>query len=503
MSKSYRNLLAGLLLAVAITNATAQNSKRALANYFTSLAETHQLNGNVLIAEGGRIVYEKSFGYADVANKRLNTKASVFSIASITKTFTATAILQLSEKGKLHTDDLVIRYLPDFPYPTITIRHLLSHTSGIPTYGPLFDSIRLANPDTVFTNSDIVPQYAALKPPLNFQPGENGAYQNINFIVLAIVIEKITGMSFERYVTEFIIKPAGLTHTVFPAFAFYHYTATEKQNLSFQYRYPHLYAETLELADTISYVSRYWHAYNFRGFGELLSTTEDLLKYDQALYNGTLCSTQTLKRAFKPVNLNNGNDNPVGNGLGWQIEKDTTLGQIVLHGGGGIGLSAVLMRNLSKQQTVIIIDNMHSQNHLFVNRMGRDALRILNGQAVTPPMKSLAQVCGRMIMDKGIASAQRFLTAHKHDTTHYSISEDEFNSMGYDLLNNSHLDAAVAVFKMNVELFPDSYNVYDSYGEALAKKGLREEAIVMYRQSLAIKPDSESGQEALRMLLKE
>jgi CubicO group peptidase (beta-lactamase class C family) len=131
MLVQHKGILA-VLLFLSVTNGKAQDREVALARYFSSLAQTHRLNGNVLIAEEGHVLYEKSFGYADVGNKRPNTSTSVFPIASITKTFTATAILQLEERGKLNTNDFVKRYLPEFPYPTVTIRHLLSHTSGGP-----------------------------------------------------------------------------------------------------------------------------------------------------------------------------------------------------------------------------------------------------------------------------------------------------------------------------------------------------------------------------------
>jgi len=500
MTRSYRlSLLWAILLLVPVIHGKAQPPK-ALDAYFTSLARTHGFNGNVLIAENGVVIYKRSFGHADLAPKRPNTDASVFTIASITKTFTATAILQLAEQGKLSPNDPVKQYLPEFPYPTITIRHLLSHTSGLPSYGVLFDSIRLAHPDTIFTNKDILPRYALVKPALKYSPGTDGDYQNINFIFLAIVIERVAGIPFQQYIRTFIFKPAGLTHTIFPTFAFYHYTPEEKQDLSICYRRPHRYADALERPDSVAFVSRYWYNYNFNGFGELHSTTDDLLKYDQALYNGALLTKETLDKAFIPVRLNNGNVNPVGNGLGWQIDKDSTLGKVVLHGGGGYGLSAVLMRNITKHQTVIIIDNMHSQDNLFVNEMGRSALKILNGQRVSAPGTSLAEKCASLAVSKGISASQAFFTKHRSDTTHYFLSEDEFNTIGYDLMANDKLDAALAIFAMNTGLYPSSYNVYDSYGEALAKKGRTAEAIAMYRKSLALKPDSSSGIEALQKL---
>jgi CubicO group peptidase (beta-lactamase class C family) len=489
-----------LIFSLSSTSAAAQGREGALASYFSTLVQNHRFNGNVLIAEEGNIIYAKSFGYADVGNKRPNTRTSVFPIASITKTFTATAILQLEEQGKLNTNEFVKRYLPEFPYPTVTIRHLLSHTAGMPSYGALFDSVRLANPDTIITNKDILQRYASIQPKLNFEPGDNGQYTNINFIFLAILVEKVTGISFQDYVNDFVLKPAKLTHTFFPKFAFYHYTADEKKNLSLLYRYPHLYSDAFEKTDTIAFISKYWHNYNFNGFGELLSTTEDLLKYDQALDNGTLLNEKTLSRAFKQVRLNSGADNPVGNGLGWQIERDSTWGRVVLHGGGAVGLSCVLMRNVTKRQTIIVIDNMHSQDDLFVNGIARDVMKMLNGKSVPLVGRSMAEAYGRKLINDGPAAAGNFIAQNKYDTVHYRISEDEFNRMGYDLMNSDKLDAALEVFRMNVELFPSSYNGYDSYGEALLKKGRKKEAIAMYTKSVSLKPDSPSGLAALKYL---
>lgn len=138
---------------------TAQTNKSAaqkLDDYFTALAKKGEINGRALIAENGKVVYEKSFGYADVEARKLNTKDTEFQLASIAKTFTAIAVLQLKEKGKLGLDDKFVKHFPDFPYPEITIRHLLSHTSGLPDY-ELFDKLIKENPDRVFENKDIIP----------------------------------------------------------------------------------------------------------------------------------------------------------------------------------------------------------------------------------------------------------------------------------------------------------------------------------------------------------
>lgn len=479
----------------------AQNRQTNLKSYFSALEKNQQFNGNVLIAEDGKIIYQASFGYADFDTKRLNTAQSVFPIMSVTKTFTATAILQLQEKGKLSVTDFVNKYLPEFPYSTITIKHLLSHTSGLPSCQPLFDSLRLAQPNRIFTNADILPRYAAVRPSLQYQPGENGIYDNVNFIFLAILIEKVSGISYHDYIQKNILDSSGMTQTIFPEINFSHYNEREKVNLSLPFYYPHIYSTELKNAEN-SIMEKYWHNYNFMGFGEILSTTGDLFKFDQALYNGKLLKQKTLDEAFKPVNLNNGNDNPVGNGLGWNIQKDSTYGKIVLHGGGGMGLSAVLMRNISKHRTVIIIDNNHGQDGLFVNGMGRDAIKILNGQNVKPIGKSVAKEYGKTLVTMGTLQAANLLDKLVKDTTNYSLSEDEFNSLGYDLLKNNKVSEAIETFKINTQLFPSSWNAYDSYGEVLLKNGNKEEAIKMYKKSIELNPNNKGGKKVLDELLK-
>ncbi len=475
----------------------AQKSVSTLDGYFTKLFENGQLNGNVLVADNGRIIYEKSFGYADFATKKLNSSKSSFPIASITKTFTATAILQLTEKGKLQIDDAVVKYLPIFPYPSITIKHLLSHTSGLPSYDALFDSLRSTNPDTVFTNSDILPRYAAEKKRLLYQPGDSGNYDNINFIFLALVVEKVSGEAFNNYLRKHILVPAGMKNTILPGFAFYHYTQKEKRNLSNTFRYPYYYSVTPERTDTISFVSKYWHNYNFKGFGEIVTTVRDLLKYDQALYNGTLLRDETMREAFTSVKLNNGKINHVGNGLGWQIAVDTSFGKRVSHTGGIIGLSSVLLKNVSKHQTVIIIDNV--QNGVY--DIANDALKILNGKHVSLPKQSVAKLYGRTLMTRGIPEARKLLQTVKKDTVNYLLTEFGMNLLGYQLMQANMDDKALEVFKTDLELFPLSWNVYDSYGEMLLKFGQKEEAIKMYRRSLDLNPANENGMKMLKQIL--
>ena len=486
-----------------------QSKHKKLEEYFLALVKNQQFNGNVLVVENGKTVYENSFGYADFSAKRLNTPNTLFPIASLTKTITATAILQLVQAGKLKVTDPVIKYLPEFPYPAITIRHLLSHTSGLRPYNAFFDSLRNQYPGKVFTNADFMNGVLSNKKPLIYQPGEKGNYDNINFIVLALVLEKVSGMTYTGYLKKFILEPAGMSHTDFFPLNL-QYAQSKSENFAFSHLYPHLYSDSLVKANEVPYIVNYWSAYNFAGFGDYVSSTHDLLKYDEAYYNGSLLNEQIMNEAFMPVKLSDGKNNPGNFGLGWEIEQDTTFGKIVYHSGAATGLSCILLRNISKHQTIVVFDNIHYNAH----EVASNTLKVLNGIQVPYPKKSIARIYARVLLKSGADVARDTLKVLRKDTLNYILSEDEMNSLGYDLMggvNNPNpyhfpeehkYTEAVETLKLNMELFPDSWNVYDSYGEALLNMGRKDEAIKMYRRSIELNPKNEGGKKVLEQLLK-
>ncbi len=494
-----------LLILIAIP-VFGQSKQKAIDAFFTALAKNQQFSGNILVIEKNKIVYEKSFGYTDYTTQSPITPGITFPIASITKILTATAILQLSEKGRLAITDPVTQYLPEFPYPAITLKHLLSHTSGLPPYNAFFDKYRKENPAKIFTNKDFIHGMLANKQPLIYQPGEKGNYDNINFIVLALVVEKVSGMDYKNYIEKNILRPAGMYNTVlFPLPE--QFNTAQIKNYAYPQVYLHLYDTVPVKSSSIPYVREYWHSYGFTGFADYVSTTRDLWKFDEALYNNTLLNKQTLAAAYVPVKLNNGKINPDAFGLGWEIEKDSSLGKLVYHSGAAMGLSSNILRNITKQQTVILFDNMHFNAHENATKV----MMLLNGKKVGMPKKSIAKIYGNLLFTKTARVAKATLESLLKDTAQYYLSEDEMNSLGYDFLGNSnpyHLPErhlykqAVETLKMNVTLFPDSWNAYDSYAEALLADNQKEEAIKMYQKSLSLNPDNENARKILEKLLK-
>lgn len=498
-----------VLLFVTSLHLAGQNRKANIKYYFSNLVKNKQFNGGVIVAEKGKIIYKSGFGFADFSNKTLNSENIAFPIASLTKTLTATAILQLAESKKLNIGDAVIKHLPQFPYPNITLQHLLSHTSGLPAYNAYFYSTRKLYPDTVFTNADFLQGVATNTKQLIYQPGEKGNYDNINFIVLALVIEKVSGMPHNDYIKQHILIPAAMANTL-PVPPKTQYNLPLNFPFAYPYLFPHQYSDSMVKAKDVPFIANYWSTYDFSGFGDYVSTLNDLLNYDKAYYNGKLLQQNTIDQAYKPVKLNNGKNNPANFGLGWQIDKDSSFGKVVYHNGNATGLSCILVRNISKHQVIIIFDNIHNNNS---QELAFKLLKILNGISVPLPKKSLAAEYARVLVNEGAIVARNRLFSLKTDTVHYQLSEDEMNLIGYDFMGGSNnpnpyrfpeehkYQEALETLKMNVELFPDSWNAYDSYGEILLQLGQKEAAIKMYKKSVELNPNNKGGQKILEQLL--
>jgi CubicO group peptidase (beta-lactamase class C family) len=484
----------------------AQSNSQKLDSLFKVLHSYGQINGNVLAAENGQPIYKKSFGYSNFETKTPHNENSIMSLASITKTFTAIATLQLKEKGKLKLDDSVKKYLKDFPYPDITIRNLLSHTSGLPDWD-LFEEEIKNNPNKIFTNKDVLPSLKVWKKPLENKPYEKWEYSNINYVLLAIIIEKITGIGYQEYVRQHIFVPAKMYNTSFKMDS----VALVGKHKSINYIYPFKYSSALQNVDSIERF--HWNVYCLRGIvgqGNGVSTTDDLFKFDQILYSGKLLKTSTLEEAFTPTKLTSGeyanadiNIGKASYGLGWFVFDDKTNGKVVWHTGGVPGALSILLRNIDKKQTVIILDNTFSSG---IYKNGVNAMNILNNKPIVKTKQSLTRIYGSTLVNKGIDIAFVKFQELRDDTTHFYYSEEDMNDLGYQLLYgasfNGHNELALEVLKQNILLFPNSSNTYDSYGEALAKNGKKEEAIYMYRKSIKLNPENESGKTALEELLK-
>lgn len=474
--------------------ATLKSQNTRLDSYFSTKAKQGELNGIVFVAEKDKVLYHKAFGFADFENKKANTIEIHFPIASVTKLFTTTAALQLVERGLLKLDIPVKFYLPEFLYPNVTLAHLLSHTSGLPSWDTVFEKAVVNNPDAIFTNESLVSEYSKQNIPLLFNPGTRHEYVNANTAFVALLVEKVSGEAYKAYIEQHIFAPAGMKDTFIPSIPFYNNITEEKRSRAKLYTV-HMYSFVKENEDNVKSTQDYWSRFRFNGFGEFVTTTEDLFRFYKALVRGKLIKLSTLQMAQTPMQLNDGTTIP--RGLGWQVETNKVLGKIVGHGGGVKGLSTSFIYQPVKQRLAIVFDNTQ-QN---AEDMTEDALMILAGEKPTLLKNNLARIYGHTLLKKGTKPAREMLYKLKNDTVNYSVSEQQFNKLGYDFLNSGKMAQALETFHINTELFPQSYNTFDSYGEALLKLDQKDKALMMYKKSVELNPDNENGKKMIKMLL--
>lgn len=294
-----------------------------------------------LVAKDGQVIYRKSFGMANLELDVPMTPDMVFRIGSITKQFTAVAILQLMEQGKLSLDDEITRFIPDYPTQghKITIHHLLNHTSGIKSYTsmPKFREVRQIDRSPM----EIIDFFK--DQPMDFAPGERYLYNNSGYILLGYIIEKIFGQTYEEYVNEHLFKPAGMEKSL------YGNDHIVLKNRAYGYQpSPGGFANSDFISMTLPYAA-----------GSLMSNVDDLFKWNQALQSGKLLKKETLELAFKPGKLNDGT--PMTYGYGWDM-GNLQGSPVIVHGGGINGFLTFASWLPKENVVVVLLQNVTGQD---------------------------------------------------------------------------------------------------------------------------------------------
>lgn len=341
-----RTLLMILSIVCAIPVYAQKLDKDSLVRIFNIQAEKG-FSGVVLIAEKGTPVYYNAFGYRKYADKIALQKTDIFELASLTKQFTAMIIMMLQEKGKLEYDDPVEQYL-SIPYKGITIRQLLTHTSGLPDYQAVMD--KHWDKSKVAGNKEILDYLNKYAPPKLFEPGEKYAYSNTGYVLLASIAEKTSGKDFIKLSRKWIFKPLKMKSTDIR-------TLTKKAATK-NFALGHIYvAERKAYVRADSFPSSDYTIWlgNRKGPGRISSTAEDLLKWDKALYTEKLVKQSTLQQAFQPMQLKDSSFSDYG--FGWGLRETPGGSRAVIHTGSNPGYSTVIIRYPAENKTIIILSN--------------------------------------------------------------------------------------------------------------------------------------------------
>lgn len=311
----------------------------------------YRFSGNILVAMGGQEVYSRAVGYADPLKKEPLKTDDVFQLASVSKQFTAAAIMLLKSDGRLDFNDPLVKYLPELPYTNITLDHLLHHVSGMPNYMYLIDKYWKAPyaPD----NEDVVDLMAQYKLPLFFAPGTRYNYSNTGYVMLATVVERITGLSLNEFLQRRLFKPLGMKNTYVYSFAD---SCCPRQQID-GFRALRSGYVRIKCSDHDGPV----------GDKGICSTVEDLLKWDQALYKGSPINQSLLDYAFTPYTTTTGRLVPYGLGFRIREAKDS---KVVYHNGIWEGSRINFHRFIETGNTIIVLNNTSTRaNHELVNRI--------------------------------------------------------------------------------------------------------------------------------------
>jgi CubicO group peptidase (beta-lactamase class C family) len=456
------------------SNTFAQQNMQKIDALVKKYYDYGQFNGSILVAENGRVIYKKGFGMANMEWNIPNQPDTKFRIASITKQFTAALVLQLVEEGRIKLDGKITDYLTDYRKDTgekVTIHQLLNHTSGIPDYKDVS-----SNP---YSPADFVKKHVSGN--LEFEPGTKYKYNNGGYSILGAIIEKVTGKSYEAVLQARILAPAGMTNSGYAD----NRALLEKQASSYE-KTPAGYVIAPYIDMSIPYAA-----------GSMYSTVEDLYKWDQALFEGKILSADSKKLMFMPGLSNYGygiriTDQPIG--------KSNQTTKVIWHGGAGInGFASLISRAVEKRQTVIILDN--AGNALNLPKITNSILGVLNGQPFDAPKRSISESLYKIAVEKNVASAvaeYRKLKAENSPT--YDFSESELNTLGYQLLGLKRTKDAIEIFKLNVEMFPNSANAYDSLGETYLADGNKELALANYKKAAELDPKNANALLIVRRL---
>ncbi|WP_051189631.1 serine hydrolase [Daejeonella oryzae] len=326
----------------------AQQKEQKLKELFEAYAKLYKFNGSVLIAQNGKVLLNQGYGFKSISDSIPNDANTIYQIGSVTKQFTAAAILKLQEEKKLNVQDKISKYFPDFPKgDSITIEHLLTHTSGIFNYtnDPVFMQSQAVKP---ITEEKMIALFK--NKPLNFAPGSKMSYSNSGYMLLGYIIQKLSKKPYEQAIREIIFNPLNMNSS---GFDFTHFNNKDKATGYFSISQNGNIPATI-VDSTVSYAA-----------GAIYSTTADLYKWHKGLMSNEIVSKNSIDKAYTPY-LNK-------YGYGWGI--DSIYGKrLISHGGGIFGFTSNVARVTEDDIFIVMLNNFGNSN---LGHITKDGLAIL------------------------------------------------------------------------------------------------------------------------------
>ncbi len=424
----------------------------------------------VAISVNGQLVFREALGLASLELGTPLTTSSVFQLSSTSKVFTGVAALRMAEAGLLDLDAPAGRYLSEIAkvWPDVTVRQLLTHTSGLP---------EVLECDTPLRDEALRCVLAMLTPNA---PLERFRYNQTNYFLIELILERQGKRPFPDLMKEWVWAPAGMVSTSYAGSNL----DVVKGRVSSYYPSP----------DGPMRQRVYDFPEYLLSAAGANSTLDDLIRFDAAVGSGTLIDNKQLSVLWHEPELSDGQISSYG--LGWDLKSHGEGHRSAGHEGGGL---TTLRRFFDDGVTVVVLANGHSGRFDPDQLALRVASRAVPGLA-TPTLALIEQMHEHLTtgdLEGAVESYSMFVAANADAGT-----EDPLNALGYDLLARRRPDDAVTIFQLNVERYPTSSNAHDSLGEALAAAGDVEGALEAYKESLRLDPSNENAEQMIETLRK-
>ena len=434
----------------------------------------------VAVVQKGKIVLNKSYGIANIPDNVPVDNQSIFAINSCTKSFTGVATMQLVEEGKLDLNAPISQYIDSLPaqWQPIKIKQLLAHISGLP------DILRIQEATGAGAFNEAKSWRKVIALPMDFPTGDQFSYNQTNYLLLGKVISKLRGKPFTEVFQEKQFDVVGMPNTVFG----------DSRDIILHYAPTYSFKKAMDgqVLPKEKLTINYAEVPPSRRTGTgLNSTAEDMAKWVIALQQGKLLKKETLKTMWSPITFNNGK--PTNWALGWGINKFRPKHWAVGMSGGG---RSVFLVYPDDELAVIILTNLGGSSP---ENWIEELAGYFNPEIpASDPITLL-----RIELDKrGYDKAMQVVEEARKKDSAFKPDENELNDWAYRVMSKDKHKEALELFKLNVALYPDSWNVYDSLGEVLLKLGNKEDARKMYQKSVDLNPNNNGGKQVLERLSK-
>ncbi|MCZ2846205.1 MAG: serine hydrolase [Candidatus Bathyarchaeota archaeon] len=451
-------------------------------NYLSEL-EKIGFDGSVLVELNGEKIISKGYGYSNKESKLKNTPATIFDIGSITKQFTAAAIVKLEMQGKLSTDDEISKFITNVPIDKekITIHDLLRHQSGlISNVGKDYEKIDKEE----FLNK-------VLSSDLRFKVGSYFSYSNIGYSLLAMIIEKVSGETYENYLFENLLKPAGMLTTGYtrPAFDTIHIAVG-------YYRDNKIWGKPTE--KEWDKMAPYWHLV---GNGGILSTTEDLYKWHKALMSDDNLSKEAKQKLYHPK-LRAGETKASYYAYGWDVSETNRGTTRFWHNGGNNIVYADFLRYIDEGTTMIMLSN---KSHPNFDELNQEISKLIFDPKYLPVIPVADNETNRNFTNHMIKTIQEFgleeaRKEYQKKDDNQNLLEFKMRGEGLNHLYGGKPEIAMQIFKMNVFAHPTIAKALQSLGEGYMETGNNELALIYFKKSLNINSNNPFAKNMIKKL---